>query len=159
MRDLGTDLEFDGRTAARYVRCYPHPIDLDSDPGLPSVAAVVMLGRAGPACLAFTAGDGGFAVGDVAAAYAGCRARITDLARWLDEPQAATTVPTCREWSVHDVVAHVTGIVDDALAGRLDGVATDPWTAAQVDAGVASPSQTSWPSGMQRRPLSRTCST
>jgi uncharacterized protein (TIGR03083 family) len=35
---------------------------------------------------------------------------------------------------VHDVLAHLTGVVDDALAGRLDGVATEPWTAAQVDA-------------------------
>lgn len=73
-------------------------------------------------------------MGDVGAAYAGCRSRIGALAGRLDEAQAATTVPTCRSWSVHDVVAHVTGVVDDALAGRLDGVATDPWTAAQVDA-------------------------
>jgi uncharacterized protein (TIGR03083 family) len=43
-------------------------------------------------------------------------------------------VPTCPAWSLHDVVAHVAGVVDDALAGRLDGVATEPWTAAQVDA-------------------------
>jgi uncharacterized protein (TIGR03083 family) len=42
-------------------------------------------------------------------------------------------------WTVHDVVAHVTGVVDDALAGRLDGVATDPWTAAQVEARRALP--------------------
>src|SRR3954462_336182 len=44
------------------------------------------------------------------------------------------SVPTCPRWSVHDVVAHLTGVVSDALDGRLDGVATDPWTAAQVDA-------------------------
>jgi hypothetical protein len=35
---------------------------------------------------------------------------------------------------VKDVVAHLTGICDDLLRGNLDGVATDPWTAAQVDA-------------------------
>jgi uncharacterized protein (TIGR03083 family) len=73
-------------------------------------------------------------MGEVGEAYAGCRARITALTGELDGPGAATPVPTCPGWSVHDVVAHVSGVVDDALAGRLDGVATDPWTAAQVEA-------------------------
>ncbi|MEY2453192.1 MAG: hypothetical protein QOD92_2766 [Acidimicrobiaceae bacterium] len=72
------------------------------------------------------------AVGEVADAYAGCRARIAELTGALDAERAAAPVPACPEWSVHDVVAHVVGVVDDALAGRLDGVATDPWTAAQV---------------------------
>jgi uncharacterized protein (TIGR03083 family) len=43
-------------------------------------------------------------------------------------------VPACPEWRVRDVAAHLAGVVADVLAGRLDGVATDPWTAAQVDA-------------------------
>ena len=73
-------------------------------------------------------------MGEVARAYAGCRQRIRELVERLDPAQASTTVPACPAWSVHDVVAHVSGVVDDALAGRLDGVATDPWTAAQVDA-------------------------
>src|SRR5260370_964850 len=34
--------------------------------------------------------------------------------------------------SVHDVVAHLAGTVTDVLGGRLDGVGSDPWTAAQV---------------------------
>jgi uncharacterized protein (TIGR03083 family) len=73
-------------------------------------------------------------MGEVGEAYAGCRARIAALTGGLDGPGAATPVPTCPGWTVHDVVAHVSGVVDDALAGRLDGVATDPWTAAQVEA-------------------------
>jgi uncharacterized protein (TIGR03083 family) len=73
-------------------------------------------------------------VGDVGEAYVGCRTRIAALVGALDEQRAASTVPTCPKWSVHDVVAHVTGVVSDALAGRLEGVATDPWTAAQVEA-------------------------
>jgi hypothetical protein len=32
--------------------------------------------------------------------------------------------------SVHDVVAHLAGTVTDVLGGRLDGVGSDPWTAA-----------------------------
>lgn len=73
-------------------------------------------------------------MGEVEAAYTGCRERITALTRGLDPESSAAPVPTCPDWTVHDVVAHVAGVVDDALAGRLDGVATDPWTAAQVDA-------------------------
>jgi len=71
---------------------------------------------------------------EVGAAYAGCRARVAELAKGLDEARAQTLVPACPEWSVHDVVAHLAGVVDDALAGRLEGVATEPWTAAQVQA-------------------------
>jgi uncharacterized protein (TIGR03083 family) len=81
----------------------------------------------------------GFVVGKVRVAYAGCRARIAELTGRLDGQRAATAVPTCPKWSVHDVVAHVTGVVDDALAGRLDGMATEPWTAAQVEARRARP--------------------
>ncbi len=73
-------------------------------------------------------------MGEVADAYAGCRARIVELVDGLDAAGAAAVVPTCPKWSVHDVLAHLSGVVDDALAGRLDGVATDPWTAAQVEA-------------------------
>ena len=73
-------------------------------------------------------------MGEVADAYAGCRARIAELTAQLDTERGLAAVPACPEWSVHDVVAHVVGVVDDALAGRLDGVATVPWTAAQVAA-------------------------
>ena len=78
-------------------------------------------------------------MGEVEAAYAGCRERIVHLTEHLDEQRAALRVPTCPQWTVHDVVAHLSGVVDDALAGRLDGVATDPWTAVQVDARRATP--------------------
>src|SRR4051812_2600102 len=70
---------------------------------------------------------------EIAAAYEGCRERIGSLVSELDAQRAATPVPACPDWSVHDVVAHLVGVVDDVLAGRLDGVATEPWTAAQVD--------------------------
>jgi uncharacterized protein (TIGR03083 family) len=73
--------------------------------------------------------------GQVGAAYASCRARIGELVRAAgDERATATVVPACPGWSVHHVVAHLAGVVADALAGNLEGVATDPWTAAQVDA-------------------------
>ena len=71
---------------------------------------------------------------DIAAAYADGRARISELVADLDEQEAATVVPGCPDWTVKDVVAHVTGICSDILAGNIGGVTTDPWTAAQVDA-------------------------
>ena len=73
-------------------------------------------------------------MGEVGAAYSGCRARITELVGGLDEVRASTMVPTCPEWSVHDVVAHLSGGVEDAMTGRLEGLGTDGWTAAQVEA-------------------------
>ena len=78
-------------------------------------------------------------MGEVSEAYSECRARIASLTSGLDDRVAAVRVPTCPQWSVHDVVAHVSGVVDDVLAGRLDGIATEPWTAAQVDARRARP--------------------
>lgn len=44
-----------------------------------------------------------------------------------------TPVPATPAWSGIDLLAHVVGVVDDALAGRLDGAGTDPWTAAQIE--------------------------
>lgn len=66
--------------------------------------------------------------------YADVRVRVSDLVRDLPEERTRTTVPGCPGWTVHDVVAHATGVVADVNAGRLDGAATDPWTNAQVEA-------------------------
>jgi uncharacterized protein (TIGR03083 family) len=66
-----------------------------------------------------------------ATAYRSLRARIGDVVKGCDP---TTPAPATPEWSVHDVVAHLVGVSDDVVNGRLDGVATDPWTAAQVDA-------------------------
>jgi uncharacterized protein (TIGR03083 family) len=70
---------------------------------------------------------------DIAKVYAEGRGRITELVAGLSDDEAAAKVPTCPEWTVHDVVAHLTGVCADVLAGNLGDVATDPWTAAQVD--------------------------
>jgi uncharacterized protein (TIGR03083 family) len=71
-------------------------------------------------------------VTDVGAAYAEGRRRITDLVAGLDEQAGRAPVPACPNWSVHDVVAHLSGVCADVLAGRLDGVGTEEWTAGQV---------------------------
>lgn len=72
---------------------------------------------------------------DPGALYAQARQRITDLvqevgpAHWMDE------VPAVPGWNVHDVVAHLRGIVEDALAGNMAGAPGEAWTAAQVERG------------------------
>lgn len=71
---------------------------------------------------------------DAGEVYAEGRARLSALVAELDATDAATVVPTCPDWSVHDVLAHVVGVCADIVAGRIEGIATDPWTAAQVDA-------------------------
>ncbi len=73
-------------------------------------------------------------MGEVAIAYAGSRARITALVGGIDREHASTMVPTCPEWCVHDVVSHLAGGVADALSGNLEGLGSEEWTAAQVDA-------------------------
>jgi uncharacterized protein (TIGR03083 family) len=56
-----------------------------------------------------------------------------ELARTFDDDEWATPVPCTPGWTVRDVLSHVSGIPDDAAAGRMDGVASEPWTAAQVE--------------------------
>lgn len=70
-------------------------------------------------------------MGEYGELYAAGRARIIDL---VADADPTTPVPSCPAWTVKDVLAHVAGIPADIIAGRLDGVATDPWTQAQVDA-------------------------
>jgi uncharacterized protein (TIGR03083 family) len=67
-------------------------------------------------------------------AYRGVMDRVSTLAEGLDGPAADRTVPATPGWRVRDLLAHLVGVPADVLGGRLDGVATDAWTAAQVDA-------------------------
>src|SRR5438552_16897596 len=71
---------------------------------------------------------------DVPQLYRDGRQRVTDLVGAIDPGVAATPVAACPAWTVHDVVAHVTGVCADILAANIAGVASDPWTAAQVAA-------------------------
>lgn len=69
---------------------------------------------------------------DLGAAYRASRERITALVAGGDGEVA---VPATPEWNVHDVIAHLAGIVEDARTGNMAGATTDPWTAAQVERG------------------------
>ncbi len=70
---------------------------------------------------------------DLAALYRDTRERLTDLVAGLDAAALGARVPACPGWTVRDVVAHLTAITEDSLAGRLTGLPTDEITAAQVE--------------------------
>lgn len=70
---------------------------------------------------------------DLAAIYRDTRERTTDLIRAATPEQIATRCPAAPEWTVHDTLAHLSGVTVDIINGNLDGVATDDWTAAQVE--------------------------
>jgi len=61
------------------------------------------------------------------------RVEMIGIGRSLSADEAETIVPGCPEWTIRQVYAHQAGVVADVLAGRLEGVATDPWTARQVE--------------------------
>ena len=65
--------------------------------------------------------------------YRAGRIGMVEIGRSLSDEEAEGRVPACPEWTIREVYAHQAGVVADALAGRLDGVATDPWTARQVE--------------------------
>ncbi len=63
--------------------------------------------------------------------YRAVRARMSSLLR---DAEGGLPVPACPAWTVRQLLAHVVGGAADVVAGRLEGVATDPWTEAQVQA-------------------------
>lgn len=71
---------------------------------------------------------------DYAQTYGALRGRVSDLVREADNEQLERHAPAAPDWRVRDLVAHLSGITADVNAGNLDGVATDAWTARQVDA-------------------------
>jgi uncharacterized protein (TIGR03083 family) len=72
-----------------------------------------------------------------AALYQETRERVVGLVKGLDGAGLNgaglnTAVAACPGWSVRDVVAHVVGVAEDWLSGRLTGPPTDEETAAQI---------------------------
>ena len=69
----------------------------------------------------------------VASLYGDATLSFIDFARTLTDDEWATECPCTPGWTARDVLSHVSGVPDDGLAGRIDGAATDPWTASQVE--------------------------
>jgi uncharacterized protein (TIGR03083 family) len=76
---------------------------------------------------------------DIGLQYGSCRERIAALVADLTPEQAGTPVQACPGWTVHDVVAHLSGSVADVLAGRMDGIGSEAWTATQVERSQGTP--------------------
>jgi uncharacterized protein (TIGR03083 family) len=69
----------------------------------------------------------------IPSAYAATRERIVELLRAASAEDASRPVPACPNWTVADLAAHIAGLPEDVIAGRVEGAGSDPWTAAQVD--------------------------
>lgn len=67
-------------------------------------------------------------------AYRAIRERVVPLLASIQPPPDDRRVPACPRWNVRDLAAHLAGVADDALAGRMDGAPSDEWTGAQVAA-------------------------
>ena len=76
-------------------------------------------------------GDGraDWSVGDW---YHDTRVRLTERLRPLDPADWATPVPACPGWRVHDVLGHLVGIIEDAVAGRIAGPPSPTQTSEEV---------------------------
>jgi uncharacterized protein (TIGR03083 family) len=70
---------------------------------------------------------------DIAARYVLAQESFAEFARTLSDDDWATPTPCTPEWTVRDVLSHVAGIPDDALAGRMDGAPGEAWTEAQIE--------------------------
>ncbi|WP_394615500.1 maleylpyruvate isomerase N-terminal domain-containing protein [Lentzea sp. JNUCC 0626] len=64
--------------------------------------------------------------------YREARQRIVGLTMGLSAEELALTVPACPEWTVHQVVAHLSGEASDLVSGRMEGAPSDEWTARHV---------------------------
>jgi uncharacterized protein (TIGR03083 family) len=68
-----------------------------------------------------------------AVSYAALRERVSDLLLSADHSALQAAAPATPGWTGLDIVAHIIGVSDDVVNGRLDGITTEPWTRAQVE--------------------------
>ena len=64
----------------------------------------------------------------------GTRLRLLDLAPILSAEQLSTLTPTCPEWTVQDIYAHLTGLALEVADGSIEGRGSAQRTAVQVGA-------------------------
>jgi uncharacterized protein (TIGR03083 family) len=69
---------------------------------------------------------------NLAELYRDTRERLCGLVSGLDPAALTAPVPACPGWTVRDVIAHLTAVVEDALAGRLAGIPDEEFTAEQI---------------------------
>ncbi|HWD78763.1 MAG TPA: maleylpyruvate isomerase N-terminal domain-containing protein [Kribbella sp.] len=64
--------------------------------------------------------------------YHAAHERMAAAVRDLSAEDLDRQVPACPQWSVQDLIAHLTGVAADFVAGNLAGAPRPPWTAVQV---------------------------
>jgi len=69
----------------------------------------------------------------IASRYREAQSSFVDLARSLSEDQWSAPSPCTPEWTARDLLSHAAGVAIDIIEGNVDGAASDPWTAAQVE--------------------------
>jgi hypothetical protein len=69
---------------------------------------------------------------DIARLYLDAQRSFVSLCDGFSDAEWSAAVPCNPDWTVWDVLSHVAGVTDDIVNGRVEGAATDPWTAAQV---------------------------
>ncbi|MGA1565876.1 MAG: maleylpyruvate isomerase N-terminal domain-containing protein [Ilumatobacteraceae bacterium] len=74
-------------------------------------------------------------LGLILPAYSATRERIVHLLRTASTDDANRQVPACPEWTVADLAAHIAGLAEDIIAGRVEGAGTDPWNLMRVLSG------------------------
>jgi uncharacterized protein (TIGR03083 family) len=70
---------------------------------------------------------------EIARWYLDAQRSFVDLSAGFTDDDWATPVPCNPGWTVRDVLSHLAGLADDLTNGRVEGAATAPWTAAQVE--------------------------
>jgi hypothetical protein len=70
--------------------------------------------------------------------YREARERFTGLVRARPDADGLA-VPATPGWTVHDAVAHMAGVAEDVVAGRVPRRATPEWTATHLERGRAVP--------------------
>ena len=70
---------------------------------------------------------------EIARLYRDVQRSFVDLVADLDEEQWTSPSPCTPSWTVRDVLSHVAGVSIDIVEGNVEGAATDPWTAVQVE--------------------------
>jgi uncharacterized protein (TIGR03083 family) len=66
-------------------------------------------------------------------AYRELRGRVRAVVEQIDPSTLDQVAPATPKWSAHDVLAHLVGVPEDVVHGRMEGLASDAWTQAQVD--------------------------
>lgn len=76
---------------------------------------------------------------DAAAHYAAAAARMTALVSGLDDASLSGPVAACPDWTVRDVICHVTGVAKDVTSNNMAGAPGRAWTDAQVESRTGLP--------------------